>query len=481
MSAIRFRCPPDDAAFEDWFGRVRSELDVPAAFPEPVLAEAHRVAARGPQLPPGVPSSALPDRRDIDLVTIDPPTSLDLDQAFAAQRRSSGYRVFYAIADVAAFVTPGGAIDAEALERGVTLYSPDINTLLHPPSLAEDAASLHAGRDRWSVLWTLDLDADGELVNTEVERALVRNREKLSYAEAQRRIDDGSASESLALLAEIGRRRENLERERGAVSLNLPAQEIAHDGEVYTLEFDETLLVEGWNAQISLLTGMAAGRLMVEAKVGLLRTLPEPYDRTVDDIRRSALALGITWPASMSYADRVRDLDPNEPSQAALLNQAARGLRGAGYVAFNGELPDYTRHAAIAADYAHVTAPLRRVCDRFTNEIVLALAAGRTPPEWATDALPELPSVMGRARSKDRSLERAVVDLTEALTLRHRIGAVFPATVVNVDDKAAKVQIAEPAVVANIDPSGLDLGDQINVRLASADATTRSVTFERTP
>ncbi|NNE73517.1 MAG: RNB domain-containing ribonuclease, partial [Acidimicrobiales bacterium] len=430
MPSLCVRCPHDDDFFESHFVKLRQELDIPASFPEAVEQEAAEAVRRGPVVPPGAASSDIADRRDIDFVTIDPPTSLDLDQAFASERRGNGYRVFYAIADVAAFVTPGGAIDAEARARGVTLYSPDINTLLHPAILAENGASLLAAADRQAIVWTLDLDSDGKLVGTDVRRALVRSRAKLSYQEAQDQIDSQTAPESLALLAEIGRLRQQLERERGAVSLNLPSQEVVHEDDHYRLEYDISRPIENWNAQISLLTGIAAASLMVGAKVGLLRTLPEPYDRTVKRIRRSALALGIEWPKAMPYAERVRDLDPNDPKHAALLNQAARGLRGAGYVGFVGELPEYTRHAAIAADYAHVTAPLRRVCDRFANEIVLNISADREPPEWAVSALDELPSVMGKARSRDRSLERAVVDLAEAVSLAHRIGHYFPGVVV---------------------------------------------------
>lgn len=396
MPTLPIICP-DQTLFADGFNAIRAQLEIPTGFSDAVLQEAADSAVAGPSLPPGVPSSlSITDRRDIEFVTVDPPGSRDLDQAYAAERTGNGYRVFYAIADVAAFIAPDGPISNEALERGVTLYSPDLRTPLHPTELSEGIASLLAGEDRAALLWTIDLDAEGRLVEANLERATVRSREQLDYKTAQDRIDDGTAHESLALLKTIGQLREALEEERGAVSLSLPAQEVVHqpNGD-FVLEYDISRPVEGWNAQISLLTGIAAAKIMLDGGHGLLRTLPEPYKRTVRSIRAAAKALKIDWPSEVNYADRVRDLDPNVPREAALLTQSARALRGAGYVAFNGELPELRTHSAIASEYAHVTAPLRRVADRYANESILAICGGYETPEWALSALPEIPGVMG--------------------------------------------------------------------------------------
>jgi exoribonuclease R len=462
------------------FHRIREQLDVPPAFPAAVEEAAEAARQAGPGVPPGAADS-IRDARGIPLVAIDPPGSRDLDQAFAAEPRGSGHRVFYAIADVAALVAPGGPIDLEARARGVTLYSPDLRTSLHPESINEDAGSLLEGRERQALLWTIDIDESGEIVDAHLERALVVNTAQLTYAEAQRRIDDGSASASLQLLKTIGERRLALERERGAVSLALPAQEVVHhpDGS-FTLEYDESLVVEDWNAQISLMTGIAASRIMIDAGVGLLRTLPVPEQRTVDRIRLTARALGVEWPDGVGYAQRVRELRPDTPGRAALLSQAARGLRGAGYVAFDGhDLPEDPLHSAIASTYAHVTAPLRRLCDRFANEIVAAQCADRTPPSWAVEALDELPELMGAAGQRDRNLERAVVDFVEAMVLAPRVGDTFHAVVTDVDDERGRgrVQLRDPAVVARLPAEGLVLGSEVAVRLDEARPDERVVRF----
>src|SRR5581483_10869513 len=102
--------------------------------------------------------------------TIDPAGSRDLDQALHLERTAGGFRFHYAIADVAAFVTPGSQLDEETRRRGETLYFPDVRVPLHPAVLSEDAASLLPGQLRPAVLWTIDLDRTGEVASVDVGR-----------------------------------------------------------------------------------------------------------------------------------------------------------------------------------------------------------------------------------------------------------------------------------------------------------------------
>jgi exoribonuclease R len=386
--------------------------------------------------------------------------------------------VSYAIADVAAFVRPDSALDDETRRRGVTLYLPDGRAPLHPDDLAEGSASLLPEVDRPAVLWTLDLDGEGRHVGTRVERAIVRSRRARTYAGVQAALDEGRAPPALVLLGEVGRLREALEVERGGVSLRLPAQEVEpRRGAGYRLRYDGPLPVEGWNEQISLLTGMAAADLMLEAGVGLLRTLPPSPPEVFTGLRRSAAALGVAWPEEEPYPAFVARLVPHDAAHAALLTQAARVLRGASYAAFDGDPPEQPLHAAIAAPYAHVTAPLRRLADRFANEVVLAVAAGRRPPVWAREALPSLPATMDAAHQRARAVERAVVDLAEAVVLEDRIGEVFPAMVTGVREARATVQLRDPAVLATVEDERLEPGQEVELRLDAVDVVARRVHF----
>ncbi len=455
--------------FEDAFDNIRDELDVPRRFPYDVLVEAKEAElAKTERL----------DQRHLGLVAIDPPGASDLDQAFYAEQSGDGFRLYYAIADVGAFVKPGGLIDAEARKRGTTLYSPDTRTALHPLIISEDRASLLPGGEKPALLWTIDLDEAANPVNWRLERALVQAKAAISYAEAQRLIDD-DADPSLTLLSRIGTLRQEREAERGGVSLSLPPQEVVERDGSYALEFGTSLPVEGWNAQISLLTGMVAAQTMADNGLGILRTLPPPDKREIARLRRTATYLGLKWGADTTYAGFVRDLRPTSPERCAFLLQCTRVFRGAGYLAFDGDLPRHAEHGAIASLYAHVTAPLRRLVDRFANELLLSFFADQEPPQWAVEGLEELPSLMGRARQRESSLERAMVDITEAIVLEPSIGQVFDGLVVDLQPKRDKaiVQIADPAIVAHVDVAGRSLAEKVNLRLDEVEVARRRIVF----
>ncbi|HTI34585.1 MAG TPA: hypothetical protein VL422_12970, partial [Miltoncostaea sp.] len=229
--------------------------------------------------------------------------------------------------------------------------------------------------------------------------------------------------------------------------------------------------------QVSLLTGIAAARIMIDGGVGLFRTLDPAEPRDVEALRRSALALGVDWPEGARYPDVVRALDPRRPGHAAFAVRASRLFRGAGYAAWRRADGPPPVHAAIAAPYAHVTAPLRRLCDRVANEVVLALAAGAEPPAWALEALDAMPERMAETTRRERDAERAAVDFVEAVLLAPRIGAVFDGVVTDVREGHATVQIADPAVVAPLDGDGAAPGTRVRARLAAADPEGRRVRF----
>jgi exoribonuclease R len=453
---------------------IQAELKVSAEFPAEVEAAAAKAAA-SPRLP-------TLDRTDLAFVTIDPAGSKDLDQALHLERDGDGYLVHYAIADLAAFITAGDPIDLEANRRGETLYGADSKIPLHPKVISEGAGSLLPGQVRPALLWQIKLDETGEGTDVTVERALVRSRQQLSYDAVQASIDDGTADDVFGLLKEIGELRLKKEAARGGVSLPLPEQEIDVEGDRWRLEFRAQHPVERWNAQISLLTGMGAAALMMHGRVGLLRTLPPADPRDVQRLHRTAHALRIDWPADVSYPSFIRSLDPTRANHAAMVVACTRLLRGSGYVGFNGELPAQAEQSALAAEYAHVTAPLRRLGDRYAGEICLALCAGEDVPQWVLDRLPGLPDTLRESSRRAGQYQNAILDLVEAAVLADRVGDTFDGVVVELDDKdgnRGEVSIQDPAVEAAVSgPTALPLGTDVRVKLVKADISSRQVAFE---
>ncbi|HCB03671.1 MAG TPA: RNB domain-containing ribonuclease [Nocardioides sp.] len=461
-------------ALREGIAEIQRELEVTPDFPADVEAAAERAVAN-PRLPDL-------DRTDLPFVTIDPAGSTDLDQALhLARTDAGGYVLHYAIADLAAFITPGDAVDLEAHRRGQTLYGADSRIPLHPTVISEGGGSLLPDQLRPALLWSITMDGEGARTDAHVERAMVRSRAQLDYTGAQRQIDDGTADESLLLLKEVGELRLKREQARGGVSLPLPEQEIDTSGEEWQLTYRQLLPVEEWNAQLSLLTGFAAASIMMDARVGFLRTLPPPDRRDIQRLHRTAHAHGIDWPTELPYPDFIRTLDPAKPQHAAMITACTRVLRGSGYVAFDGETPAQPMHSALNAEYAHVTAPLRRLGDRYASEVCVALCAGVEVPAWVRSGLTGLAREMQVSSQRASRYERLVLDLVEAGLLQHRVGESFAGVIVEVAEKDPTrgiVTVAEPAVEAPVvAASELPLGTDVRVRLTTADPSQRKVEF----
>ncbi len=463
-----------DAAdhLEKAFEAIRDEFEVRQGFSEDVLAEA-TAAVADPDLPQR-------DETYIEFITIDPPGSMDLDQALQIERINEGdarFRVRYAIADVPAFVAAGGVVDEEVRLRGQTIYCPDTRVPLHPMVISEEAASLLPDATRPAYVWDIELGEDGRRVGASLYRAMVRSRRRYTYAEVQAQVDDGSAEESLMLLRDVGRLRVTRESVRGGASLPMPEQEVDIEDGQYVVVFRPVLEAEEWNAQISLLTGMVAAAMMLDGGVGILRTMPAADDRAITRFRRQATVLGVPWPKELSYGEFLRTLDRTDSVHLAVIHSATALFRGAGYTPFNGEIPKDTIQSAIAAPYAHVTAPLRRLVDRFGLAICAALSAGEAAPTWAVEALDDLPQRMDTSGRVARSVERASLDAVEATVLDTRLGEVFEAVVVDETSGGNPViQIKNPAITSYAEGSA-ELGSTVTVELVAVDVAKRSISF----
>jgi VacB/RNase II family 3'-5' exoribonuclease len=444
-------------------------LKVPGDFASDVLAEAEQAAAH----------ITLPDTdaTDIPFVTVDPAGSRDLDQAVHIARADDGYLVSYAIADVAAFVQPGSALDQETQRRGETLYFPDVRVPLHPQVLSEGAASLLPDEIRPAVLWQIGLDAAGEVRSVDVRRARVRSVQQLDYDALQKSMTAGEAPDAVALLEEVGKLRLVLARQRHAINLDLPEQLVRPNGDTWHIVVREQLPVESYNAEISLLTGMCAARIMLDAGYGILRTVAPPEHGAIESLKRAARALGIRWPNGEAPGDVLAGLNVADGKHVAFVEHAAALLRGAAYTAFDKTAPAQPLHAGIAAPYAHVTAPLRRLVDRYGSEICLAQHAKTAIPDWVRERVPQLPAEMADADHRAHEVDRAVVDMTEAWLLSGRVGQRFTATVIDADEHAGTIVLDDPAVRARCEGEHLPVGEKVTATLMQADVAKRQVRF----
>lgn len=442
---------------------IRSQYKVPDGFPPEVLAAADEAAKKVPD--------QHADRTDIPFVTLDPASSTDLDQAFAIEAAGSDVLLRYAIADVNFFVEDGGVIDAEAWKRGTTFYLPDGKAGLYPPALSERAASLLPDGPRPAVVFSVKVDPEGNARLEGVERAVIQSRAKLAY-------DKVTEADLPKGFAELSRRIKAAEDKRGAARVDPPEQEVAATGNgCYRLTFRPRLASEADNAALSLATNMAVADALQAHHTGLFRVMAEPDARSVKRLRHTASAFGLQWPAETSLEDYERGLDPNDPREAAFMLAIRRAGRGASYVPYQDGVTPW--HAAMAATYAHATAPLRRLADRYVVAAALAVANGKPVPAAVEEAFPKLPEVMAGADSRSAQIERAVIDLAEAVMLKDQVGNRFKAVVTDLDERGARIQLEDLPVVARVDAHRVDPGDLVHVELIEADPTRRLIRFNR--
>lgn len=449
-------------ALDHGLAAIRSQFHILDAFPPFVLAAAAEAAKRAP--------TKHVDRTSMPFVTLDPASSTDLDQAFTIESAGHDLLLHYAIADISWFVEDGDVIDQEAWQRGESQYFPDGKAPLYPPILSERAGSLLPDGPRPAVIFTIRVASDGAVRLDAAERALVRSRAKLAY-------DSVSDADLPHGFAELAGRISAAEDRRGASRVDPPEQEVRRIGSGdFQLAFRPRLESENRNAALSLAANLAVADVLLAHHTGLFRVMAPPDGHAIERLRLTARALGLTWPAEETLGQFQKALRADDPRQAAFMLGVRRAGAGAGYAPYQPGVKPW--HVAMAATYAHATAPLRRLADRYVVSAALAVANGKDVPERVTQAFAKLPPVMARADNLGGQIERAVVDLAEAVMLKGSEGLVFPAIVTDVDDRGARIQLRDEPVVARVEAQRVQPGDAILVRLTATDPERRLISFQ---
>jgi exoribonuclease R len=450
-----------DRALTDGLTAIRRDFQVPGAFPADVMQAAQAATRRA--------LAGRVDRTGDSFVTLDPASSTDLDQAFAIERAGADIMLRYAIADVDWFVEDGDPIDQEAWRRAETIYLPDGKASLYPQLLSEGAASLLPNVERPAVIFAVRIAPDGGATLDGAERAVIRSSAKLAY--------DSVRPEDLPPdFAELSRRFEAADAARGASRVDPPEQEIERDdhGRLH-LGFRARCPSEDQNAALSLATNMAIAKTLLAHHTGLFRVMAPPNADAVVRLRHLAAAIGLDWPAAATLEQFSQTLEAADPTHAAMMLAIRKAGDSASYAPYRPGIRPW--HAALSATYAHATAPLRRLADRYVIRAALAIANGQPIAPELTDAFERLPPVMARGDARAGQIERAVVDLAEAALLSGREGERFAAAVVDVDSRGARIQLADFPVIARLPDAPAAPGAQLEVCLTEADPTRRLVRF----
>ena len=356
-----------EQALEAGFAAIIKQFDLPREFSADVLAEAEQAIAAFQKNPMLGSDGYRRDATDIPFVTLDPPTSTDLDQAFYIEAKGEHLVLYYALADVAAFVTLGGAIETEAWNRGVTIYGLANKIPLYPTTISQRAASLLPDGPRPAILVSVAIDQQGGLTLLDVERVLCASRAKLAYPSVN--------IAELPHLEEFANRMWIAEESRGSKRFQFPVQEVIADATApggVRLVLRTPLYSEEVNSALSLAVNLAIAQQFEAAHVGLFRIMDEPSPRAIERLRLEAHALAIEWPPGVPLQTLMKKLDPNNVIHKRFLLMVRRAGGRASYAVFSEQSKPW--HSAMGASYVHATAPMRRLADRYVLELSFLLS-----------------------------------------------------------------------------------------------------------
>jgi ribonuclease R len=424
---------------------------IPNAFSSDALAEASR--AKPATL------TGREDWREIPLITIDPADAKDHDDAVFAHpdhdpENAGGHIICVAIADVAAYVRPGSALDRDALQRGNSVYFPDRVVPMLPERISNDLCSLRPNEDRAAMAFRIVIAKDGRVLSHKTHRVLMRSAAKLTYAQVQAAWDGLPGEETRALIAPVLKplfaayEALKIARERrNPLDLDLPERKILlkPDGTVDRVIVPPRLEAHRLIEEFMILANVAAAEALEKAhQVLIYRAHGEPTFEKLNALAEFLASIGIKVAKGQVLTPRqfngilaqVKGTEhANIVSEVVLRTQAQ-----AEYVAEN-----YGHFGLHLRRYAHFTSPIRRYADLIVHRaLIRALHLGGDGlPDLTGEQLAEIAAQISATERRAMAAERETVDRLIAQFLSEQIGAVFEGRISGVTAAGLFVKLSE--------------------------------------
>ncbi|MBZ0141627.1 MAG: ribonuclease R [Pseudorhodoplanes sp.] len=483
---------------------------IPQVFGREVVAEAQ--AAKPADL------AGREDWRSLPLVTIDPVDAKDHDDAVHAApdcdpANRGGHVVSVAIADVSHYVTPGSALDREALERGNSVYFPDRVVPMLPERISNDLCSLKPQADRAALAVRMVIGADGRKRSHSFHRVLMRSAAKLHYAQAQDAIDEQPDDLTAPLLAPVLNPLHNAYRTikrardaRGPLDLDLPERKILlkPDGTLDCVVTPQRLDAHRLIEEFMILANVAAAETLERAGVPLVyRVHDEPAREKVEALREFLQTLDISFPKGVvlrpEHFNRVLAQVKGRNAENLVNEVVLRAQAQAEYASEN-----YGHFGLALRRYAHFTSPIRRYADLVVHRALvraLKLGHGGLPANADAAALGEIAARISTSERRAMAAERETVDRLIAHHMADRIGATFEGRIAGVTRAGLFVKLdetgadgfipartigddyfqyheAEHAMTGRATGETYRLGDRVTVRLVEAVPVAGALRFE---
>ncbi len=460
-------------------------------FPAAALAQTSSITRPG--LAEGVP---VRDLRGSLWASIDNDDSLDLDQLSVAEPLGGGtVKILVAIADVDATVRIGSPVDDHARTNTTSVYTAAQTFPMLPEKLSTDLTSLAADQDRASIVIEMTVNVAGEVTDSTIYRAMVRNRAKLAYNSVAAWLD-GTApppapvaavpgmDQQIRIQDEVAQRLRRVRRERGALTLEtLEARAVFDSHRLSDLRLDERNRAKDLIEDLMVTANGVAARFLESRGLPSLRRVlrtPERWNRIAELAREHGANLPAT-PDAVALNAFLENRRKADPERFPDLSLCVVKLLGKGEYALKRPGQPVPGHFGLAVnDYTHSTAPNRRFPDLITHRLLkAALDGGKLP--YTVDELDRLAEHCTEQQANADKVERSVRKAAAALLLSSRIGQRFEAIVTGASPKGTWVRIAEPVAEGRVIKGyeGLDVGEHVRVELVRTDVARGFIDFER--
>lgn len=406
---------------------------IPDHFPDTVIAEADAAKPMG--------LKGREDLRDMPLITIDPADARDHDDACYAHadddpKNPGGHVIWVAIADVAAYVRPGTALDREARKRGNSSYFPDRVVPMLPDRLSGDLCSLHEGVPRACVAVRMQIDADGNKIGHRFVRGLMQSAASLHYGEVQDAMDGMPTERTEPFLEPVIKplyaayaALVKARADRQPLDLDLPERKIVLDdkGNVVSVNFRDRLDAHKLIEEFMILANVAAAETLIKKRTPLLfRVHEEPAPEKLDALRETARAAGLSLAKGQVLQTRHLNALLNGAAgtdDAELINIST--LRSMQQAYYNVE--NFGHFGLALRNYAHFTSPIRRYADLIVHRALISSHGwgedGLDPQE--IERLEQTATHISDTERRSMMAERDTTDRYLAAYLAERVGNEF--------------------------------------------------------
>lgn len=492
--ATRAKVVPEGVPVSVLADRAKAALEdrgLKTGFSDQALAEVH--AMNGPP-----PIEGVQDLRHLQWASIDNRDTLDIDQlAYAEDLGEGRTRLLVAIADVAAAIPKGSALDQQAQENTVTVYTPGHIFPMLPEQLSTDWTSLGPGVDRRAVVTELLVDKDGQVVSSRLFEAAVNNKAKLNYVDVSAWLGgDGPApppgmEEQVRLQVAVGHRLGEAAREKGALGFEaervLP---VVENGHLVDLVQEKKNVASEAVAHQMIATNSATARFLSEKGYPVFQRIVPPPGRW-DRMREVAMEAGSKLPPEVAMLPPapdpaalsrfLRTLKVEDPAHYPQVSESMLKLMGGGdyEVTAPGEpLQGHFGQGDIA--YVHSTAPNRRLPDVIVQRLVHAALRGEPTP-YTNEELQALADRCNQQESAAKGAARQVQKAAVAEYLTSQIGAHYEAFVTGKSEKKGTfVKVGDPPIEGKLlnAPGALDVGGAVTVELMAVDPDKGHIDFK---